>query len=789
MTVRLSMALAAVGVAATLQAQDLRVTDRSVESVASLDVDHQGQVVYIKPLASWAKASGEELASALTSVYGVEAELEPVMVLSEGMKTHTRVRQMVGGIPVEGAELIIHRDRHSAITGVTGSLHKVEHYTGALLDPADAVTRALSSFSQTTPWSWLNEDEEALLKEVTGNPAATYTPTASLVYAPVDGDPVNGFRPAYKLTLQSGADQPARWVVFVDAQTGAILNKYNSLHTTAAVGTGTSLYSGTVSINTDLVSGTYYMRDLSRKVETYDMKNKTSYTGVTLFTDTDNTWNTTTQKAGVDAHYGAAKTWDYYKLVHGRNSYDNLGTTIKSYVHYSTNYNNAYWNGSVMTYGDGDGTTFTPLVTLDVAGHEITHAVTEKTANLAYQNESGALNEAFSDIFGAAIEFYAKGASGNWLIGEACYTPATSGDALRSMSNPNAEGQPDTYQGTYWYTGTGDNGGVHYNSGVANFWFYLLSVGGSGTNDKGTAYSVTGIGITKAEKIAYRALSVYMTSSTNYAGARTATLNAATDLYGSASAEYTQVANAWAAVGVGTSGGGTPPPTSWNAYTEVESNGTTASANTLPATPVKVTAKIGSTTDNDYFKSSIKAASSMTIKLIPPSTKDYDLYILNSSGTQIAKSENGTGAAETLTIKNSGTTAATVYIRVKGYNSAYSTTLNYTVEVSQAASVAGIAGNGVEGQGTLSERFELLGNYPNPFNPSTTIRFVAPEKALATIRVYNLLGQEVAVALNEVVEAGTVNATFNAAGLPSGTYLYRVTMGQQTQSGKLTLMK
>lgn len=789
MTVRLSMVLAAVGVAATLQAQDLRVTDRSVESVTALDVDHQGQVVYVKPITSWANATGEELATALKMVYGVDAELESVSVLSEGMKTHTRVRQMVGGIPVEGAELIIHRDRNATITGVTGSLQKVDRYTGAVLDPADAVTRALATFSKNTPWSRLSDDEEALLKEVTGNPGATYTPTASLVYAPVGGDPMNGYRAAYKLTLQSGADQPARWVVYVDAQSGTVLNKYNSLHTTAAVGSGVSLYSGTVSINTDLVSSTYYMRDLSRKVETYDMKNKTNYGTSALFTDTDNVWNTTTQKAGVDAHYGAAKTWDYYKLVHGRNSYDNLGATIKSYVHYSSKYNNAYWNGSVMTYGDGDGTTFTPLVTLDVAGHEITHAVTEKTANLTYQNESGALNEAFSDIFGAAIEFYANGASGNWLIGEACYTPATSGDALRSMSNPNAEGQPDTYQGTYWYTGTGDNGGVHYNSRVANFWFYLLSVGGSGTNDKGTAYSVTGLGISKAEKIAYRALSVYMTSSTNYAGARTATLNAASDLYGSASAEYTQVGNAWTAVGVGTSGGGTPPPTSWTNYTEVESNGSTTAANTLPATPVKVTAKIGTTTDNDYFKATINATSLMTIKLTPPSTKDYDLYILNSAGTQIAKSENGTGAAETLTIQNSGTSAATLYIRVKGYNRAYSTTLNYTVEVSQAASVAGITGAGVEGQETVAESFKLLGNYPNPFNPSTTISFAAPEKGLATIRVYNLLGQEVAVALNEVVEAGTVNATFNAAGLPSGTYLYRVTMGQQTRSGKLTLMK
>jgi Zn-dependent metalloprotease len=201
-----------------------------------------------------------------------------------------------------------------------------------------------------------------------------------------------------------------------------------------------------------------------------------------------------------------------------------------------------------MTYGDGNGGTMRIFTALDVCGHEITHGVTENSAGLNYSYESGALNESFSDIFGTSIENFARPSNWNWKIGEDI---TSSGYGLRSMSNPNNYGNPDTYMGQYWSTGASDNGGVHTNSSVGNFWYYLLVNGGSGTNDISNTYSVQGLGFTVASKIAYRALTVYFTPYTDYAAARAGCVQAAKDLYGDCSNEMVQTMNAWHAVGVG----------------------------------------------------------------------------------------------------------------------------------------------------------------------------------------------------------------------------------------------
>lgn len=254
----------------------------------------------------------------------------------------------------------------------------------------------------------------------------------------------------------------------------------------------------------------------------------------------------------LDVHFGMEKTYDFYLNQLGRNSYDNAGSTIKSYVHYDNSLVNAFWDGQRMSFGDGDGAFMNSVTSIDVAGHEFSHAVVQHTANLQYQGESGGLNESFADIFGTAIEFYAFGANGNWLMGEDVMVNLP---FLRSMSNPNGGTgpQPDTYNGQYWVNpnSSQDNGGVHTNSGVQNFWYYLVSQGGSGTNDIGNAYSVTGIGINKATQIAYRNLSYYLTANSNYQDAYLGALQSAEDLYGNPSAEYDAVRDAWYAVGLG----------------------------------------------------------------------------------------------------------------------------------------------------------------------------------------------------------------------------------------------
>ncbi|WP_426450198.1 M4 family metallopeptidase [Paenibacillus sp. S-38] len=337
---------------------------------------------------------------------------------------------------------------------------------------------------------------------------------------------------AYILELNFLEPKPGRWQYVIDAVSGKIVAKWNKLDEVSASGTGVN--GDTKTFQSTAASGGYTLVDSTRRISTYTAGSRTSIPG-SIVRDTDNYW---TDGAAVDAHANAAATFDYYKNVHGRNSFDNAGAALNSTVHYSVSYNNAFWNGAQMVYGDGDGSVFKPLSgALDVVAHELTHAVTEYSAGLIYQNESGALNESISDIFGAMLD------SADWLMGEDVYTPGTPGDALRSLSNPAANGDPDHYSKRY--TGTADNGGVHTNSGINNKAAYLLAQGG-------THYgvSVQGIGRAKTGKIYYRALTVYLTSSSNFRNMRQAAIQAASDLYGSTAPEVASVKAAYTAVGV-----------------------------------------------------------------------------------------------------------------------------------------------------------------------------------------------------------------------------------------------
>ncbi|WP_246861116.1 M4 family metallopeptidase [Bacillus sp. REN3] len=359
---------------------------------------------------------------------------------------------------------------------------------------------------------------------------------------------------AYHVTLNFLSPEPGNYHYFIDAGTGEIINKFNAIHTagktgpsltgTNAVGAGTGVLGDTKTLNTLLSNGAYYLQDNTRGsgVFTYDAQNRQRIPG-TLWMDADNLLNAKYDGAAVDAHYYAGLTYDFYKNTFNRNSYDNKGAALKSTVHYGRSYNNAFWNGQQMVYGDGDGTTFIPLSGgLDVVAHELTHAVTDFSSDLVYQYESGALNEAVSDIFGTLAEFHDNN-NPDFEIGEDIYTPNKAGDALRSMSDPTKYGDPDHYSKRY--TGTSDNGGVHTNSGIINKAAYLLSEGGT---HYGVA--VSGIGTDKMGAIFYRANTVYFTSSTNFSQARAGLVQAAKDLYGSSSAEVTSVNKAFDAVGI-----------------------------------------------------------------------------------------------------------------------------------------------------------------------------------------------------------------------------------------------
>ena len=337
--------------------------------------------------------------------------------------------------------------------------------------------------------------------------------------------------------------------VFLNAKTGEFIKENQLIHNSNTASSGLTLYNGIQNFTSDYTGSTYRLRQTSSGggVQTYSLKNGTIYLLAGDITSADpNNWSDAT---ALQAHWGAEQTWAFYYNRFNRNSFNNAGGAIKSYIHYSTNYVNAFWDGSRMTYGDGNiSQGYQPLVSLDICGHEITHGVTTYSANLTYSKESGALNESFSDIFGECIENYARG-SNDWMM--SCDIGVNGNcEAFRNMANPNQFSDPDTYLGTYWYTGSSDNGGVHTNSGVQNKWFYILTSGETEVNDKGYSYSITGIGLEKAAKIAYRNLTVYLSASSNHATARAGAIQSAIDLYGEGSAEVAATAEAWNAVGV-----------------------------------------------------------------------------------------------------------------------------------------------------------------------------------------------------------------------------------------------
>jgi chitodextrinase len=398
-----------------------------------------------------------------------------------------------------------------------------------------------------------------------------------------------------------------RAYVYVDAISGKIIVEQQIIHTTNAPSTGATLYNGTVNITADYNGTAYQLRQTAsgNGIETYTLSGSQDYTLAKDVTSSSSSF--TVDSVANQAHWGAERTYDYFYTKHNRNSFDNAGGVIRSYVHYSTNYVNAFWDGSRMTYGDGDRSRgYKPLVAIDICGHEITHGITQFAAALTYSGESGALNESFSDIFGEAVEFYSKGSS-DWLVG--CDIGLNSCGAFRSLSNPNAYLHPDTYKGSYWYTGSADYGGVHTNSGVQNKWFYILVNGESGTNDLGNPYSVTGIGWDKAARIAYRNLTVYLSASSGFAAARVGSIQAAIDLYGAGSPEVIATTNAWYAVGVGC------------AFNTICYCGTSGNSQT-DEWIAGVT--IGSFS-NTSSKSSYTFFSAKTITLVPGSTNTFQL--------------------------------------------------------------------------------------------------------------------------------------------------------------------
>ncbi|MFJ9631270.1 M4 family metallopeptidase [Streptomyces sp. NPDC091280] len=457
---------------------------------------------------------------------------------------HTRYERTYAGLPVLGGDLVVDTAR-------SGATERVIKATNATIKVADLTPDVTTSAA---------ERQAVSRAKALGSTKSAADSARKVIWA-ASGKPVLAYETVVGGLQDDGT--PNELHVITDAATGKKLYEYQGIEN--ATGTGNTQYSGTVSLTTTQSGSNYTLTDGDRGGhKTYNLNHGTSGTG-TLFSQTSNTWgNGTTSNAataGADAHYGAAETWDFYKNTFGRSGIKNNGVGAYSRVHYGNSYVNAFWDDSCfcMTYGDGSGNA-DPLTALDVAGHEMSHGVTSNTAGLNYSGESGGLNEATSDIFGTGVEFYANNSTdvGDYLIGEKIDINGD-GTPLRYMDKPSKDGGSKDS----WYSGVG-NLDVHYSSGVANHFFYLLSEGSGAKVINGVSYNsptadglpVTGIGRDKALQIWYRALTTKFTSTTNYAAARTGTLAAAGELYGTTGAEYKAVQDAWAAVAVGARSGG-----------------------------------------------------------------------------------------------------------------------------------------------------------------------------------------------------------------------------------------
>lgn len=477
-----------------------------------------------------------QLDDLLRTTYGVGKEYDWKLIREDKDELgyrHYRYLQTFHGLPIEGGVFIVHTRNG-----------RIRSWNGTFENQLRVPVRPVILKSQTEQIAGRSIDPEG---------GAIVRPQGLVVINRYLGaEQAPDFRLAYKYDVRS-ARNGGHASVFVDATTGEVVASHTHVYHTDTEGQAETTYSGTRPLTTERTTqGDYRLFESGRALHTarynggpwYD-----PYPGID-YRDNDNNWTAAempSARFALDAHWGAECTWDYFHQVFGRRSFDGQGTPVRVLVDW--NAVNATWSHYSGTIRIGHSPGGNSLSTLDIVGHEFAHGVTYASAGLVYSYESGALNESFSDIFGTAIEFRSRPpeGTGDWTIGEdAQFT-------IRNMANPNAHNQPDTYLGYRWYSGTGDNGGVHYNSGVQNHWFYLLSEGGSGTNDNGQEFSVSGVGLDAAAEVAYRNLTVYLTPGSTYADACYYSIRAALDLAEDPcnGSLVRSTIDAWHAVGLG----------------------------------------------------------------------------------------------------------------------------------------------------------------------------------------------------------------------------------------------
>ncbi len=508
------------------------------------------------------------------------------------------------------------------------------------------------------------------------------------------------------------------------------------------------------------VEGKYRLRETTRGagIATLNARSGEGFSTYVDFVQDELPFIKEENKAGVGIHWASEQTYDFFYKTFNRNSFDDEGGAIVSYADWMEGDDqfNAFWAGDFAAYGAGNGENIGSFGTIDVVGHEITHGVTRHSANLVYQGESGALNESFSDIFGAAVEFYTEGKDkGEWLMGEDIFT---SSRALRSMENPKEYEDPDTYLGTYWVDvqEKNDNGGVHTNSGVQNHWFYLLSEGGEGRNDDYLSYNVAGIGLDNATSIAYRNLTLYLMPDSKYYDAALYSIQSAIDLYGEGSQQVQSTLDAWDAVGI------------------------------------YLYPRLVSTPSEMLFDTPVGRSDSLTITL-----QNEGIEPLSIDGFQLGDSESFSISVNhdlPLELDRSESIKVSVKFSPASLGTHRDSLSISSSDPKDSVKLIPLSGEGLDSTTGLPDHTEThsteLVAYPNPFFDQLKVSFKLPGYEFVTLEILDITGRLVYSSSwnalpEETHEIGWNGIQQRGAGFSSGLYLIKLHSGNQIITTKV----
>lgn len=472
---------------------------------------------------------------------------------------HFKYQQTFMNVPIEGAGCIEHYDRHGSLLFINAKIADSIKSDGVpRISSKDAIKIAILELERDpkVEFAWESSEWEQEIRIDYSDSNATWFPNAELIFAidtlksmnlVIDG---GRFKLAYKIPITIISPEFETFIYYVDALNGNIL-KFNS---TRIYDGPAGVYGyGSKIIDTQWKGGftqKYILQtnDATRVIHTKKNPNgNTAWWLLDNTTDNDDNWGNS-YLTETSTHYHTSICWDYYRNTFGRTGQNNQSRQVR--VRTQWNDANAYFepggnDHNNLTFGKNNSWDWG--MEPSIVAHEFAHGITHHTSNLQYSYESGALNESFSDIFGIVIQaVMLDGGTTDYILGN--FIPNA---IVRSLKEPNLYSQPNTYLGTDWYSGSGDKGGVHVNSGVQNKWFYILSHGENDWNDLNNYYDINGIGVNKAARIAYYAQTSILMNSSQYSDSRLATITAAKILFGECSLEYQATIDAWYAVGIG----------------------------------------------------------------------------------------------------------------------------------------------------------------------------------------------------------------------------------------------